>query len=286
MPSIEQRQKAQALLELHSSDQMLVLPNVWDPIGARVLAAKDYPAVATASSAISSSLGFRDGEHLSRQTMLRVVSLISRAVDIPVSADMESGYGDSLDALEDTILGLIDTGAVGVNLEDSINEGGPQRTVSEQTKRLAKVRDVAAGLDVHLVINARVDSFLSDQFSAREERIEDAVARAGEYARAGADCIYPIGPGDEETLTILRKRISSPLNALATPKAVSLDVMARIGINRVSFGPFIFRSCLRKFADIADSLARFEGYDSFGREMMLRSEVAEYLASEPEDASA
>jgi len=157
--------------------------------------------------------------------------------------------------------------------------------VAKQCERLSKVRDTAAARGIHLVINARVDSFFSDQFSDPEERIEDAVARAEAYGQAVADCIYPIGPGDEKTLTLLRSRITSPLNALATREAVPLDVMAKIGINRVSFGPYIFRSCLRKFADIVDSLARSEGYDSFGREMMLKTDVAEYLTSEDEDAS-
>ena len=127
-----------------------------------------------------------------------------------------------------------------------------------------------------------MDSFLSEGLGSPEERIEEAVARAEVYGRAGADCIYPIGPGDAETLTVLRSRIDLPLNALATPAAAPLDRMAAIGIDRVSFGPFIFRSCLRKFADIADALSRSAGYECFGREMMTGSEAAAYLTSERE----
>ena len=283
MTSVDQRRKAQVLLDLHSGRPILLFPNVWDPIGARVLASRGYPAVATASSAISSSLGFGDGEKIARQTMLQVVSRISHAVNVPVSADMEAGYADSLDELEETIHGLIDTGAVGINLEDSMEEGGALRPIDEQAERLSRARETAAALGVHLVINARVDSFISDQFSDTEERIEDAVTRAQAYARAGADCIYPMGPGDAETLQLLRDRITAPLNALVTPSAVPLETMAAIGINRVSFGPYIFRSCLRKFADIADALARSESYECFSRDMMSRSEVAAYWTSESED---
>ncbi len=286
MTTVDQRRKAQALLDLHLGPRILVLPNVWDPIGARVLASKGYPAVATASAAISSSLGFADGEKITRRTMLEIVSRISRAVDVPVTADMESGYAECVDKLEETTHGLIDTGAVGMNIEDSLKEGGPLRPLDEQAERVSKVREIAASRGLHFVINARVDSFLSDQFSNREERVEETVRRAEAYARAGADCIYPIGPGDAETLKLLRSRITLPLNALATPDAVSLETMAAIGINRVSFGPFIFRSCLRKFADIADALARSESYECFSREMMSNSEAATYLTSEREDASA
>ena len=284
MTTVDQQRKAQALLTLHSGGRILVLPNVWDPIGARVLASKKFPAVATASAAISSSLGFEDGEKITRGTMLEIVSRISRAVDVPVTADMESGYAKSLDDLEETTRGLIDTGAVGMNIEDSLEDGGPLRTMDEQAERISKVRKTAAAQGIHLVINARVDSFLSDQFSDDEARVEDAVTRAEVYARAGADCIYPIGPGDARTLRLLRSRITSPLNALVTSNAVPFEIMTTIGINRVSFGPFIFRSCLRKFADIADALSRAESYDCFGREMMSRSEVADYITSEHENA--
>jgi 2-methylisocitrate lyase-like PEP mutase family enzyme len=286
MTTSEQRHKAQALLDLHTGDRILVLPNVWDPIGARVLAAKGYRAIATASAAISSSLGFQDGEKITLSTMLEIVSRISRAVGLPVTADMESGYAVSLDEVAETTGALIDTGAVGLNIEDSLHEGGALRPVDEQAERLSEIQKTAAAQGLHLVINARIDSFLSNQFSEREESLEEAVRRAEAYARAGADCIYPIGPGDLETLTLLRSRIPLPLNALATPGAVSLETMSATGVNRVSFGPFIFRSCLRKFADIADALARSQGFECFSREMMTRCETATYLTSERKDGSA
>ena len=283
MTTTEQCRKTRALRDLHLGRAVLVLPNVWDPIGARVLAGKGYPAVATASAAVSSALGFGDGEKIRRQTMLEIVARISRAVAVPVTADMESGYGASLAELEDTIRCLLDAGAVGLNIEDSLEEGGPLRPADQQAERIATVRETAAAQGLDLVINARVDAFLSAEFRRVEERIEESVARAEVYGRAGADCIYPIGPGDAETLTVLRSRITLPLNALATPDAAPLERMAMIGINRVSFGPFIFRSCLRKFAEIADALSRSAGYECFGRELMTGSEVSAYLTPKRED---
>ena len=130
--------------------------------------------------------------------MLEVIHRISRSVAVPVTADIEAGYGASVAELEDTIRGLVDTGAVGMNIEDSLEEGGPLRPADEQAERIATVREAAAARGLDLVINARVDTFLSDRFDQVEERIEEAVARAEAYRRAGADCIYPIGPGDVE----------------------------------------------------------------------------------------
>ncbi len=217
--------------------------------------------------------------------MLEIVRRISRAVQVPVTADMESGYAASLGELNETTLALIDTGAVGLNIEDSLREGAALRPVDEQAERISQVRETAAAHGLHLVINARIDSFLSDRFSEPAERIEDAVMRAKVYARAGADCVYPIGPGDAETLKELRSQITLPLNALASPDAVPLKAMAVIGINRVSFGPFIFRSCLRKFVDIVDALAQSGGFECFSRETMSSSEAALFLTTECEDAS-
>lgn len=138
MTTDEQRRKARTLRDLHSGPAVLVLPNVWDPIGARVLASKAYPAVATASAAISASPGFEDGEKIARRTMLEVVRRISRAVPVPVTADMEAGYGATVAELEDTSRGLVDAGAVGMNIEDSLVEGGPLRPVADRGCRGAR----------------------------------------------------------------------------------------------------------------------------------------------------
>jgi len=282
MTADEQRRKARALRDLHAGDRLLVLPNVWDPIGARVLASSGYPAVATASAAISASLGFQDGEKIRRSTMLEVVSRIARAIDVPLTADMESGYASTPAALEETTRALLDSGAVGMNIEDSLTEGESLRPLREQADRIATVRAAAAARGIPLVINARVDTFLAGTKRDRDDLIEETVKRAAAYVEAGADCVYPIGPGDAETLKTLRARISSPINVLAAPGAAPLRTMAAIGINRVSFGPFLFRSCFRKFSDIASALARFEGYDCFASEMWTREETGAYLSSERE----
>jgi 2-methylisocitrate lyase-like PEP mutase family enzyme len=279
--SKSQKEKAARLLALHTGGRLLVLPNIWNPIGARVLQAKGYPAVATASAAVSASLGYKDGERIKRATLIDLIGRIARSVDIPVTADMESGYADTVSELEDTTRAVIEAGVVGVNIEDGPDEGGPLRPVEAQCARISAVRRRADGCGVHLVINARIDSYLSSSFTRREEATEDAVLRAQAYSKAGADCVYPIGPGDEATVRTLRARIAAPINILATPGAAPLSALESIGVNRVSFGPFVFRACMKKLVDIAEAV--MNGKDTtFMRDMLSSGEAGEYLLDGPE----
>lgn len=271
-----QREKADVLLSLHTNGKLLVLPNVWNPIGARILEKKGFPAVATASAAISASLGYQDGEKIERATAIDLIGRIVRCVNVPVSADIETGYAESLSELEETAQQVVESGAVGVNIEDGLEWGGGLRTIDEQCQRISAFRRSADRCGVRLVINARTDSFVSSAFASKEEAMEEAVARAKAFSEAGADCFYPIGPGDEATVRLLRDRIQSPINILASPTAAPLDIMRDVGVNRVSFGPYIFRSCTRRFADIVDVLRDTGDYSCFA-DMMSRAEVGEYL---------
>ena len=280
MSKRSQKEKAEALLSLHHDGDLLVLPNIWDPIGARILAAKGYPAVATASAAVSASLSYDDGEKIKRSTLIDVLRRIARSVDVPVNADIESGYGESISELEVTTQQVIESGVAGINLEDRLERGDALRPVEEQCRRISTIRQIADGEGVHLVINARVDSFVSASFT-NEQAMEEAVTRARAYVAAGADCIYPIGPGDEATVRILRERIESPINILASHTAAPLSLLREIGINRVSFGPYVFRACLRKFADIAEGLRNDGDYAGIS-DAMSRTEIAEYLLDEDE----
>ena len=276
-----QKRKAEALLSLHRRGDTLVLLNVWDPIGARILEKKGYPAIATASAALSASLGYQDGEKIRRSTAIDLIARVARSVAIPVTADIEMGYGKSLAELEETVEKVIGSEAVGLNLEDSLKTKGRRtlRALEEQCQRIAKVRQVAEGKGVPLVINARVDAYFC--LSTKEDATEEAVARAKSYSEAGADCIYPIGPGDEATTRILRGRIKAPINILASPSAAPLSVLRELGVNRVSFGPFVFRSVLRKFVEIAEAVMANADYSIFG-EVMTDAQVGEFLRTEPE----
>jgi 2-methylisocitrate lyase-like PEP mutase family enzyme len=277
-----QKRKAETLLSLHRRGDTLVLLNVWDPIGARILEKKGYHAVATASNALSASLGYQDGEKIQRSTTIDLIARVARSVAIPVTADIEMGYAKSLTGLEETVERVIESEAVGLNLEDSLKtRGGTRmlRALEEQCQRIAKVRQVAERKGVPLVINARVDAYFC--LSTKEDATEEAVARAKAYSESGADCIYPIGPGDEATIRILRDRIKGPINILASPSAARLSVLRELRVNRVSFGPFVFRSVLRKFVEIAEAVMANADYSIFG-EVMTDAQVGEFLRTEPE----
>lgn len=274
---MSQAAKAQQLLSLHNNGKLLILPNVWNPIGARMLQAKGYPAVATASAAISESLGYSDGEQLKLDTMLDMVTRIVRSVDLPVTADFEAGYADTIEDLQENISRLLDTGAVGINFEDSFDDSAHLRPIPTQVERIKAVREVAERRGVHLVINARADSFFAEGFSSNEERIEDVVTRLNAYTQAGADCVYPVGRGDKETLTILRKRLTAPINVLATAKTASLNELQALGINRVSFGPYIFRSLLAKMSAMQDEIKYMGDYGIVMDGVWSGGDVKKYL---------
>lgn len=274
--------KANRFLALHTADQLLVLPNIWDTLGARIVEAKGFPAVATTSAAISSSLGYRDGEKIRRSTLFDIIERITKSVDIPVTVDIESGYGDSIPELKETIHQMIAAGVAGINIEDSKETEGHLRPMDEQAERIAAVKEVACEESIPLVLNARVDCFLSGAYQTFEEKLDDCVARANTYTRAGADCVYPIGPGDRKTVTALRERIAAPINILATPDAEPLAVLQELGVSRVTFGPYIFRSCLKKFVEIADRLFDSGEFHWFLSDMMSRDEAAAFLMQESE----
>ena len=138
-----QREKADMLLSLHRNGNLLVLPNVWNPIGARILEKKGFPAVATASAAISASLGYQDGEKIKRATAIDLIGRIARSVAVPVTADIETGYAESLSELEVTAQQVVESGAVGVNIEDGLEWGGGLRTIEDQCQRISAFRKSA-----------------------------------------------------------------------------------------------------------------------------------------------
>lgn len=275
---MSQPAKARALLDLHHNGRLLILPNVWNPIGARMLAAKGYSAVATASAAIAEAFGYSDGEQLKLDTMLDIIGRIVRSVDLPVSADFEAGYSDTITGLQENISRLLDTGAVGINFEDSWDDSRYLRPIAEQVERIKAIREVAERRGVHLVINARADSFFAEGFSSEADRLEDVVTRLNAYAQAGADCVYPVGRGDRETLTLLRKRINAPINVLATPKTIRLDELQAAGINRVSFGPYLFRSLLAKLSAMQEEILQMGGYDIVMNGLWTSGDVKKYLS--------
>ncbi|NEA34697.1 isocitrate lyase/phosphoenolpyruvate mutase family protein [Streptomyces sp. SID13031] len=220
------RRTAEAFRALHHGPTPLILPNAWDPVSARAVAGAGYPAIATSSGAVARVLGYDDGQLTPPAEMFEAVARIARAVDVPVTADMEAGYG--LDPAEFAER-LLATGAVGCNLEDSLDD--KLVDVQQQADYLCAVR-AAAGAD--LVINARIDGFFA---SGCEEgkTVEDVIARGRAYRRAGVDCVYPIfAPLD--ILQTLATEIGGPLNAHAKPNGPAASALIALGATRISYG--------------------------------------------------
>jgi 2-methylisocitrate lyase-like PEP mutase family enzyme len=230
--------KAEHLRSLHVPGRPLVLPNAWDAASARAVEAAGFLAVATASAAIAESLGYRDGEGTPVDAMFAAVARVVGAVAVPVSADMEAGYGLPAAELADRLLA---TGAVGCNLEDTDHRSGGLVDAELQAGRIAELRGAAS---VPIVINARIDVHLR-RVGPPEQRLREAIRRARLYLAAGADCVYPIGVADEPTISALVAGAGGPINIYAQPSAPPLARLAGLGVARVSYGPWLHRLAMQ-----------------------------------------
>ncbi|GAA4232232.1 2-methylisocitrate lyase-like PEP mutase family enzyme [Streptosporangium album] len=231
-------ERATALRALHVPGNPLVLPNVWDAASARTVESAGFPVVATGSAAVAPVLGYDDGEVAPAEEMLAAIARIVRAVGIPVTADLERGYGMEPAELVER---LAATGAVGCNLEDSDPRTGKMVDADEQAAFLAAVRAAASEAGTGLVINARVDTYLHGE-GPPDERLAEAVRRGRRYLEAGADCVYPIFASEAGVIRSLVGEIGGPINIAFHPGTPSLEELAGLGVARVSFGPGLHRA--------------------------------------------
>jgi 2-methylisocitrate lyase-like PEP mutase family enzyme len=280
MDHSSQKKKAERFLELHHDPKLLVLPNIWDPLGARLLVQLGYPAVATASAAVAYSLGYDDGEKIGFSTMLSVIRRIISSVDVPVSADIEGGYADKPADVADNVREVIGAGAVGINIEDCTCEGGPLHPVDLQCERIRAVRRMADKEGIPLVINARTDVFLSKATEPKTVRVDETIDRASAYVDAGADCVYPITVGDLETLRTIREAVAAPINVYASQKTAPMKELEAAGISRLSVGPGLLKASLTTIKQVALSLKDYGSYDSFTRDVISNEEILRCVSDE------
>ncbi|MDL4773087.1 isocitrate lyase/PEP mutase family protein [Actinomadura xylanilytica] len=234
---------AARLRDLHRPGDPLILPNVWDAASAGVVEEAGYPAIATASAAISAMLGYPDQEGAPAEEMFAAAGRVVRAVRVPVTVDAEAGYGLPPGELVERLTAI---GAVGCNLEDTVHPGGSLADVDAQAEFLAAVR--AAGPD--LVINARADTFMVADPDF--DPVDEAIARGRRYLEAGADCVYPIlAPAD--AVGTLAKELPGPVNANCLP-GTDVARLASLGVARISFGPTPYRVALAALKDFATRL--------------------------------
>jgi 2-methylisocitrate lyase-like PEP mutase family enzyme len=256
--------KADEFLNLHRGSRILVLANVWDVASARIVERAGFKAIATSSGAIANSLGYPDGQKISRAEMLAVVERIASRVSLPVTADLEAGYGDSPEAMAETARAMLAAGAVGLNLEDGTgNTSSPLAPVERHAEKVRRIRELGDSLGVHVVINARTDVYL-DQVGEPASRFEHTVRRLTVYRKAGADSLFVPGVQDAETIGKLATAVEGPLNILAGPAAPAVAELERLGVRRVSFGSWPARAMLGLFSRFARELAEKGTFTTLG----------------------
>lgn len=232
---------AQALRGLHYGSQPLLLPNAWDVASARLVAEAGFPVIATSSHAVAASLGFPDTDAMPADVAFGAVARVAAGVEVPVTADLEAGYGLSPGEFVDRLLAA---GAVGCNLEDTDHRGSAGLVaVERQAERLDAVRAAGEAAGVPIVINARVDVFIRE-FGPPESRLEEAIRRGKAYLAAGADCVYPIGLTDQDAIASFVREMGAPVNIWLRPDAPSRQTLAALGVARISLAAGLFRRAM------------------------------------------
>jgi 2-methylisocitrate lyase-like PEP mutase family enzyme len=258
------------------------LPNAWDAASAKIIELSGFGAVATTSAGVAASYGYPDGEHISRDEMLEAVQRIARSVAVPVTADMEAGYGSGPEQAAKTARLVIEAGAVGLNLEDgSRDEARPLVDISFQVEKVRAVRQAAEAAGVPLVINARTDVY--ERLDRRGPGLlRQAIERGNAYREAGADCIFVIDVDDRQSIGQLVREIRAPINILAQHGSPSIAQLEELGVARVSFGSIPMRATLLRLRQIGVELKQHGTYE-FARDIPTYAEVNGYFEGQAHD---
>jgi 2-methylisocitrate lyase-like PEP mutase family enzyme len=272
--------KAEQLRKLHRGPRMLVLPNAWDVISARIVEELGFPAIATTSAGIAATLGYPDGQRISREEMLGVVARIAKAVHVPVTADVEAGYGVTIDDMTQTVKAVVAAGAVGMNLEDvTASDEDSQVDLALQVEKIRAIRRATESLGVPLVLNARTDTYLLP-IGPVETRFDRTVERLRAYREAGADCLFAPGLKDPDTIAKLVRAVNGPLNILLMPGMPTLRELENMGVARASAGSGVMRATLGLTRRIAKEMLEAGTYASMLEGTVPFAEVNELLARE------
>ncbi|MGH9513448.1 MAG: isocitrate lyase/PEP mutase family protein [Terriglobales bacterium] len=255
MPGLrDQKSQAEAFRKMHCGPRVLLLPNVWDVASARIVEEAGFESVATSSAGVAFSLGYPDGQRISRAEMLAAVARIARAVRVPVTADVEAGYGERPEDAARTASEAIAAGAVGMNLEDGRDDPAhPLIDLTLAVEKIRAVREAALAAGIPIVLNARTDVYL-EQVGPPESRYDETVRRLAAYRDAGADCLFAPGVRDEATIERLVSDLKWPLNILAGPGSPAISRLQELGVSRVSLGSGPMRATLGLFKRLAEEL--------------------------------
>ena len=268
----DQQTKASLLYELHHNGNMLVLPNIWDPLGALLLEDIGYPAIATASASVAYSNGYDDGEQIPFDEVLKKLHRIASIVNIPVTADIESGYSNTDSGLRENIQSLIAAGVVGINIEDSYEHNDSLVPVETQCEKINLIRKVADEAGIHLFINARTDVYIKGGYEDNA-KLSEAIKRGAAYKEAGADCFYPICVTQINHIQEVVSNLAMPVNILAIPGIPDFKTLKELGVSRVSLGPGFLKIATKAMKNMAERLLHFEGLE----EISANDVTSDYL---------
>jgi len=258
----DQNTKATTLRAMHRGPKLLLLPNAWDVASARIFEESGFGAIATTSAGVAFSLGYPDGQKISKEEMLARVARIARAVKVPVTADVESGYGGRPEDAAQTAREVIAAGAVGMNLEDAThNDETPLVELPLQLEKIHAVKEAAMKARVLLVLNARTDVYLLEVGSPAT-RYDEALKRLIAFRDAGAECVFIPGVRDPETIARFVRDLQCPINILAGPGSPSIPELERVGVARVSLGSGPMRATLGFLQRMAKELRSRGTYSS------------------------
>ena len=251
MISDSQREAARRFRQQHLAPPLLVLPNAWDAASARVLEQAGFSAIGTTSSGVAAALGYPDGQHIGRELLIESLARITRVVSCPVTADIEAGYGESVEEVLQTVRAVIDAGAVGINIEDSRDQALVE--LPFQVELLKAIRQCADSLNFPLVINARADVYLVPGIEPAA-RFSEVVKRAQAYREAGADCLFLLNVGDATLIAELVQALSIPLSLAVGPSTPPVVELERLGVARVSLAGGLMRAALGHLQRVAREL--------------------------------
>jgi len=265
MISSIQKEKAEMFLKFHQDKEILVLLNSWDIGSSKLIEACGYKAIATTSMGIAASLGYPDSQVIQLSEMIEVITGIVKAVQVPVTVDIEAGYGNDQNEVIDSVKKIIATGIVGINIEDSIDLNPVLIDEMEFCERISAIRALSDSLGFHLVINARTDSFYTSSGSPRE-KLAESIKRGNKYREAGADCIFIQPVWEKETISTLVTEINAPINILANPGIggglpPSVRELQDLGVARLSLGSSLMKATLALIKKVADELSKKGTYN-------------------------
>ncbi|MCC6601351.1 MAG: isocitrate lyase/phosphoenolpyruvate mutase family protein [Crocinitomicaceae bacterium] len=258
-----QAEKAQQFMKLHHTGKLLILPNIWDVLGAKLLEDVGYQAIATASAPVAFTNGYEDGEKIPLDRVIENLHRITNSVNLPVTADIECAYADEGKLLEKNIQRILETGIAGLNFEDSDKTTGDLIDISKQCNRIKTIRKIADEMEIPLFINARTDVlFYSHFFSTPEEQQAELLRRGQAYKDAGADCYFPVALKDADMIGKIVSTIKIPVNIIALPGIPGFDILEKLGVSRVSLGPSFLKIAIQSMRTLALSLLKKEGLPS------------------------